>query len=164
MVSAERWARFAGGLFEAQFEAHHEVDPGCRVLFECIQDRSRASTIDLVLLEDLVDLFFFVMGTLDDLAFFADLFGGVMFGVPPCGEIAAEAHGDGSCSNLGKTGEDDDLRRGNSSGEACSERKRNGETVGESNDDVTNGVGGFEVSFDVGLVGMRSVGYIMHGR
>ncbi len=67
-----------GGFFEAEFEAHHEVDPGGGVLFQRLEDGRCAGAVDGVVLEDLVDLFFFVVGALDDFALFPDLFRRVM--------------------------------------------------------------------------------------
>src|SRR6185437_10856788 len=58
-------------LFESELEAHHEVDPGGRILFEGGQNGCGTGSVDGVLLEDLVDLFFFVLGALDNLALFA---------------------------------------------------------------------------------------------
>ena len=152
-----------GGLFEAELEAHHEVDPGGGVLLERVENRGGAGAVDGVLLEDLVDLFFFVAGAFDDLALFAQAFGGVVLGVAAGGEIAAKAHGDGAGSDLGKAGEDDDVGGGDGSGESGGEGEGNGEAVGEADDDVANGLGGLEVSFDVGIVGVGRVGYILHG-
>ncbi len=68
-----------------------------------------ACAVDGVLLEDLVDLFLFVVGAFDDLALFALSFGDVVLGVAAGSEIAAEAHGDGTGGDLGKAGEDDDV-------------------------------------------------------
>ncbi len=54
---------------------------------------------------------------------------------------------------------------GDGSREAGGESKRNGEAVGEADDDVADGFGGLEVSFDVGIVGVRvgRMGCILHG-
>jgi hypothetical protein len=54
-------------FFEAQLEAHHEVDPGGGVLLESCDDGGGTGAVDCVVAEDLVDLFFFVVGALDDL-------------------------------------------------------------------------------------------------
>ena len=51
------------------------------VLLERVEDGCGAGAVDGVLLEDLVDLFFFVVGAFDDLALFADLLGRVVLGV-----------------------------------------------------------------------------------
>ena len=101
-----------GGLFEAELEAHHEVDPGGGVLFECGEDGSGGGAVDGVLLEDFVDLFFFVVGALDDFALFAKALGVVVLGVATGGEVSAEAHGDGAGGDFGEAGEDDDVRGG----------------------------------------------------
>ena len=151
-----------GGLLEAELEPHHEVDPGSGVLLEGCEHGLCADTADGVLLEDLVDLFFFVAGAFDDLALFALTFGDVVFGITASGEIATEAHRDRACSDLCKTGEDDDVRRGDGTGETSSEGEGNGESVGEPDDDIANELRGFEVAFDVGAVGVGRVGYLMH--
>jgi len=51
-----------GGLFEAELEAHHEIDPGGGVLFQRVEDWRCAGPVDGVVFEYLVDLFFFVVG------------------------------------------------------------------------------------------------------
>ncbi len=123
----------AGRFFEAEFEAHHEVDPGAWVLLQRVEHRGGAGAVDGVVFENLVDLLLFVAGALDDY--------------------------------FGEAGEDDDVGGGDGSGETGGEGKRHGETVGEADDDVANGFGGFEVSFDVGIVGVRvgRVGRFLHG-
>ena len=103
-----------------------------------------------ILLEDLVDLFFFVVGAVEDLALFALALGDVVLGVSAGGEVAAEAHGDGAGGDLGEAGEDDDVGGGDGSGEAGGEGEGDGEPVGEADDDVADGFGGLEVTFDVG--------------
>ena len=95
------------------------------------------------------------MGAFDDLALFAVSFGDVVLGVSAGGEVAAEAHGDGAGGDLGQAGEDDDVGGGDGSGEAGGEGEGDGETVGEADDDVADGLGGLEVAFDVGIVGVR---------
>jgi len=107
-----------GGLFEAQFEPHHEVDPGVGILFERMQHGGGAGAVDGVLFEDLVDLFLFVVCALDDLALFPNLFRRIVFRVTLSGEITAEAHGDRTSSYLRETGENDDVRGRDSSGES----------------------------------------------
>jgi hypothetical protein len=151
------------GFFEAEFEAHHEVDPGGGVLFKGVEDGGGAGAVYGVLLEDLVDLFFFVAGALNDLALFALTFGDVVLGVAAGGKVATEAHSDGAGGDFGEAGEDDDVGGGDGSGEAGGEGEGDGEAVGEADDDVAYGFGGFEVSFDVGVVGVRGASYIMHG-
>ena len=47
---------------------------------------------------------------------------------------------------------------GDGSGEAGGESEGNGEPVGEADDDVADGFGGLEVSFNVGVVSVRGVG------
>ena len=113
------------------------------------EDGGGAGAVDRVLLEDLVDLFFFVLGALDDLALFAVALGDVVLGVSAGGEVAAEAHGDGAGGDLGESGEDDDVGGGDGSGEAGGEREGDGEAVGEADDDVAHGGGGLEVAFYV---------------
>ena len=159
-----------GGFFEAEFEAHHEVDPGGGVLFEGVEDRCGGCAVDRVLLEDFVDLFFFIMGALDYFALFALTLGDVVLGVSSGGEVSAETHGDGAGGDLGEAGEDDNVRGGDSSGETGGESERDGESVGESDDYVADGGGGLEVAFDVrvwislgGLVGCDVPGDLMHG-
>ncbi len=154
----------SGGFFEAEFEAHHEVDPGGGVLFERGEDGFGAEAGDVVGLEDLVDLLFFVAGAFDDLALFAEAFGVVVFGVTAGGEVSAEAHGDGAGCDLGEAGEDDEVRGGDGSGEAGGERKRDGEAVGEADDGIANGLAGLEVVLVmiVRETGSRRGGVICH--
>ena len=45
------------GLFQAQLEAHHEIDPGRMVLFKRLQDRLDVNGLQAVLAENLGDLF-----------------------------------------------------------------------------------------------------------
>jgi len=72
-----------------------------------------------------------------------------MLGVSASREVTAEAHGDRAGGDLGETGEDDDVGRGDSSGEASCEGERDGKAVGETDDDIPNGGGGLEVTFYV---------------
>ena len=147
-----------GGFFEAELEAHHEIDPRGRVLLERMENRRSAGAVDGVLFEDLVDLFFFVARAFDDLALFPDLFRRIVFGVALGGKIAAKAHRDRACSYLSEAGEDNDVGGGDGSGEAGGKSEGNGKSVGEADDDVPNGLGGLEVSFDVRVVGVRGAG------
>ena len=150
----------SAGCFEAEFEAHHEVDPGGGVLFESGEYGSSGDAVDGVLLKDVVDFFFFVVRAINDLSFFALTFRDVVLGIATGGEIAAEAHGDGAGGDLGEAGYDDDAS-GGYSGEAGGEGEGNGEAVRESDDDVADSLAGLEVTFDVGIrVLMRKV---MHG-
>ena len=55
------------------------------------------------------------------------------------------------------------MRGSNCPREASCQRERNGEAIGETDDDVANSLGGLEVSFDVGIVGVGRMGYIVHG-
>ncbi len=153
-----------GRLFEAEFEAHHEVDPGGGVLLEGGEDGGGGGAVDGVLLEDLVDLFLFVVGAFDDFTLFAVAFGDVVLGVSAGGEVAAETHGDGAGGDLGEAGEDDDVGGGDGSGEAGGEGEGDGETVGEADDDVADGCGGLEVTFYVwSLSALRCLGDLVHG-
>ena len=159
-----------GGFFKTEFEAHHEVDPGGGVLFEGVEDGCGGGAVDGIVLEDFVDLFFFIVGALDDFALFALTLGDVVLGVSAGSEVSAEAHGDGTGGDLGEAGEDDDARGGDSSGETGGESKGDGESVGEADDYVADGGSGLEVAFDVrvsiswwGLVGCNVPGDLMHG-
>lgn len=134
-----------GGFFEAEFEAHHEVDPGFGILFEGGEDGFGVGAGDVVLVEDLEDLLFLVVGALDDLALFAVAFGGVVLGVSASGEVAAEAHGDGAGGDLGQAGEDDEAGGADGSGEAGGEGKGDGEAVGEADHGIADDLAGVEV-------------------
>ena len=70
-----------GGLFEAEFETHHEVDVGFGVGLEGAEDGRGGLVVDAVLLEDFVDFGCFVGGAGDDFEFFAAALGGEVFGV-----------------------------------------------------------------------------------
>ena len=134
-----------GGLFEAELETHHEVDPGGGILFECGEDGLSARAGDMVLLEDFVDLFLFVVGSLDDLALLAEALGVVVIEVSPGGEVSAKAHGDGAGGDLREAGEDDEVGGGDGSGETRSEGEGDGEAVGEADDGIPDGLAGLEV-------------------
>ena len=86
-----------------------------------------------------------------------------MFGIAPGCEIAAKTHGDGTGGDLCETGEYDDMRGSNRSRESGGESKGNSEAVGKSDDDIANGFGGLEVSFDVRIVSVGYVDSILHG-
>jgi hypothetical protein len=138
-------------------------------LFERAEDGCGAGAIYGVLLEDLVDLLFFIAGALDDLALFAEALGDVVFGVSASGEVASEAHRDGACGDLGEAGEDDDAGGGYGSRKTGGEGEGDGEAVGETDDDIADGLAGFKVAFDVGtvmvvrVVGRVTLGRILHG-
>lgn len=152
-----------GRFFEAKLEAHHEVDPGGGVVFEGCEDGLSAGAVDAVLLEDLVDLFFFVAGTLDDLALFAMAFGDIVLGVSAGGEVAAETHRDGPGGDLGQTGQHHDAGGRYGSGEAGGEGEGDGEAVGETDDDVADGGGGFKVALYVGAAVVRVEDFVHAG-
>ena len=145
------------GFFEAEFEAHHEVDPGGRIGFEGGEDGLCAQAGNVVLLKDLVDLFFLVPGAIDDLALFAEALGAVVLGVSAGGEISAQAHGDGAGGDLGETGQDDEARGGDGSGESGREGEGDGEPVGQADDDVADGLAGLEVLLLMRMVVVVSV-------
>jgi hypothetical protein len=150
-----------GRLFEAKLEAHHEVDPRGVVLLECGEDGSGTGAVYGVLLEDGVDLLFFVAGAFDDLALFSLTLGDVVLRVAAGSEVAAETHGNRAGSDLSQAGQHHDAGGRYGSGEAGSEGEGNGEAVREADDDVADGGGGFEVALYVGAV-MR-VGDFVHG-
>lgn len=149
-------------LFKAKLKAHHEVDPLFRVLFKRSEDRSGGGAVNRILLEDLVDLFFFVVGALDDLALFAVALGDVMLSISAGGQVAAEAHGDRTGSDFRKSSEDDDTGGGYGTGETGGEGEGHGEAVGETDNDVANGGAGLEVAFYVFAAGI--LGDLVHGR
>ena len=152
-----------GRLFEAEFEAHHEIDPCGGILLESVEGGGGGGTIDGVLLEYLVDLFLLVVGAFDDFTLFPAAFGDVVLGVSAGGEVAPETHGDGAGSYLGQAGEDYDVGGGNGSGEAGSEGEGDGETVGEADDNVAHDGGGLEVTFYVwSLSVLRCLGGLVH--
>ena len=109
--------------------------------------------VDGVLLEDLVDLFFFVVRAFDDLALFALAFGDVVFGIAAGRKITTEPHRDRTCSDLGKARKNNDAGRGYSSRETGCKSKGNSKSVREPDDDIAHGLGGLEVSFSVGSRG-----------
>ena len=149
MVRAERWARLAAGSSRPSSKRIMKSTQAVGFCLRACEDGGGGGAVDGVLLEDLVDLFFFVVGALDDLALFAAELGGVVLGVSAGGEVSAEAHGDGAGGDLGEAGEDDDVRGGDGSGESGGEGEGDGEAVGEADDDVADGFGGLEVAFDV---------------
>jgi hypothetical protein len=138
-----------GGGFEAELEAHHEVDVGLGVGLERAEDGGGGFVIDAVLLEDFIDFSGLVFGAGDDFDLFAAALGGEVLGVAARGEVAAEAHGDGAGGDFGEAGGDDQMRGGDGSGEAGSEGEGDGETVGQADDDVAHGFRGGEVDFVV---------------
>jgi hypothetical protein len=80
-----------------------------------------------------------------------------VFGIAAGCEVAAEAHGDGAGGDLGEAGEDDEVGL-DDGGEAGGKGERDGEAVGQADDDVAYGCGGLEVQLVV------RVGKLMHGR
>ena len=77
-----------------------------------------------------------------------------MLGVSTCGEVAAETHRDGTGGDLGKPGEDDEVGRAYGSGKAGGEGEWDGQAVGEADDEVADGLGGFEMGLGVGIGGV----------
>lgn len=128
-----------GWLFEAEFESHHEVDPGGGVLLECGEDGRSAGAIDGVLLENHVDFFFFVVGSLDDLTLFSLALGDVVLDVSTSGEVSAKTHGDGAGGDFSQAREDHDVRGGNSTRETGGESEGDGKAVREADYDVADG-------------------------
>ncbi len=93
-----------------------------------------------------------------------------MLGVSASGEVAAEAHGDRAGGDLGEAGEDDDAGGGDGSGESGGEGEWDGEAVGEADDDIADGLRGFEVAFNMwsmavrlSVMARRRGGDVVHG-
>lgn len=135
------------GGFEAELETHHEVDVLFGLLLEFGEHRRGGCARDTVVREDFVDLFGFVLGHVDDLALFAEHLGGVMLGFAVRGEIAAQAHGDRACGNFGETSEHHQVRVLERAGESGGQRERDGEAVGQADDDVPDDFAGAGVAF-----------------
>ncbi len=151
-----------GGLFQAEFEAHHEVDVGGMVLLQRGEDGRGGFAGDGICVEDLIDLLGFVIRAMDDFVLLAAQLGGVVLGVAPGGEVATETHGDGAGGDLGQAGDYDDVRAGDGAGETGGQSEGDGEAIGEPDDDVAHGLAGLKVPLDVGL-GLGIAGDVMHG-
>lgn len=148
-----------GGLFEAELEAHHEVDVCLGIGLEGAKDGGGGVVVDAVLLEDLIDFCGLVGGAGDDFEFFAAALGGEVLGVSAGGEVAAKAHGDGAGGDFGETCGDDEVRGGDGSGETGGEGEGDGEAVGQADDDVADYLGGGEVDFVVIVRGRGRGGF-----
>ncbi len=109
MVRAERWARLAAGSSRPSSKRIMKSTQAVGFCLRAARTGVGAGAGDVVLLEDLVDLFCFVVGAVDDLALLAEELGGVVLGVAAGGEVSAEAHGDGAGGDLGEAGEDDEV-------------------------------------------------------
>jgi hypothetical protein len=72
--------------------------------------------------------------------------------VSPGGEITAQPHRDGSGGDLGKPGENDDARGGDSTRKTSGEGEWNGQAIGETDDDIPDDLGGLEVLFYMGWI------------
>ena len=132
-------------LFQAEFKAHHEVDPGLRIALQRSQHRRGLVALDAVGVEDLVDLLFFIPAALHDFAFFAQPLAAVVLGIAARREIAAQPHGDGPGGDLGQPRKHDDVQGIDRAGETGGEREGHGEAVRHADDDVADGVAGLEV-------------------
>ena len=84
-----------------------------------------------------------------------------MFGVAAGGEVAAEAHGDGTGRDFGQAGYDDDVGRWRRPESPAARAKGTVSPSDEADDDVADGFAGFEVVFDVGIRVL--MGKVMHG-
>ena len=62
---------------------------------------------------------------------------------------SAKSHRDGAGSNFGETSCDDDMRRGNRTGDSGSQRERNSETIRHADDNIAHGLATGEMLFDV---------------
>src|SRR6185437_5793943 len=137
-------------LFEAQLEAHHEIDPALLVGADGVDDGAHVFVGEAVAAKHFGDFLLLLVGNFDGLFDFAAALGGVMLGVGLGGEIAAESHGDGAGDDFGESRGDDDARGRNCAGESGSESERNGQAVGHADDDVANRGRGSEVLFKMG--------------
>jgi hypothetical protein len=99
----------------------------------------------------------------DDLALFTLAFGNIVFGITASGKITTKTHRDRACSDLSETRQHNDVGRGYGSRKTGCKSEGHSKSVGEPDDDITHSLGGLEVSFSVGSVGVWRRGYIMHG-
>jgi hypothetical protein len=105
-----------------------------------------------VALEDLFDLPFLDVRNGLDLRLFAAPLARVVLRLASAGQVTAETHGDGACSNLGQAGSYHQVADGDRAGDAGREGKRHGEAVRNAHEHVANRVAGGEV-----LLGMFEV-------
>src|SRR5579872_1576784 len=145
-ASSARSPRF----FEAQLEAHHEIDPAFLVGADGVDDRLHVFVGETVAAKDFRDFLLLLVGDFNGLLDFAAALGGVMLGVGLGGEVAAESHGDGAGDDFGESRGDDDARGRDCSGESGGEREGDSQAVGHADDDVANRGRGSKVLLKMG--------------
>src|SRR6185437_6001402 len=97
-------------FFQAQFEAHHEIDPVFRTLPQGVDHGGAFIFGKAIAFENVFHFLRFDFRLGADFLFFTDSLAGVMLGVATCGQVAAQAHRNRTGGNFGKPGGDNDLR------------------------------------------------------
>src|ERR1035437_2593288 len=140
------------GSSDRKLETHHEIHPAVPIGADGIHygaDMFLGHAEAAKYIGHLVALF---LREFDGLAKFAGALAFVVVAVRARGQIPAEAHGDGPGGDFGESGDDHQLAGGgHRPGEPGSQREGNREAIGHSDDDIADGVRGFEVRFDVHL-------------
>src|SRR6185437_7467328 len=90
------------GLFEAELEAHHEIDPTSLIGADSVDDWAYVLVGEAVAAKNFGDFLLLLVGDFDGLLDFAAALGSVMLGVGLGGEVAAESHGDGAGDDFGE--------------------------------------------------------------
>src|SRR5208337_1031033 len=137
------------GFFQAKLKAHHEVDPLFWLFGERFDDWLGFVAGEAVVGEDLLDFARFFVGNLFDLACLAQALAFVVFGIGAGGEVSAQTHRDGACSDFGQAGDDDDTAVVDCAGDAGSEGEGNSEAVGHADDHIADDVARGEVALNV---------------
>lgn len=143
------------GLLELELKVHHEAHPLLRVLAQLIDQRRRRGSRDVVLAQNVVDLVLFRIGHVLNLKDLALLLRRIVITLRDGREICAETHADHAGEELRETRDDDNFGAAETR-EAGRQGKGDGETVGETNDDVAKEVIVVEMAFFVvGFLGME---------
>ncbi len=132
-------ARSVGVRFlKPELQTHHEVYQGLGLTLERFEHRLAFLPFDPVLLEDLINLFFFIPRALYNFTLLADALTGVVLCIPLSGEEASEPHGNRSGGDLGQPGEHHQMRRADRARESGRKGKGNRQAVGHANHDIAD--------------------------
>jgi len=107
---------------------------------QALYDRCAFAWSQAVASEDLLNLARFDIWHRLDLGFLPAPLARVMLGLAPAGEVAAKAHGDRACGDLGQARGDHEVADGDRARDTSGESKRHSEPVGHPNHHVANRV------------------------
>ena len=97
-------------------------------------------------------------GHVDDFTLLANHFGGKVLGFSVGSQVAAEAHGNGAGGDFGEACENDEVCRLQRARETSGQSERNGQAVGETNDNVADKFAGAGMTF-IMLVECEGLGF-----